>query len=169
MARPNPQPASTEWEKGPKLNHQQAPNGGKKLFGARKVFFRLAGLLVVGKNFSGPKKFLFPIQCLRTPNLQYSLCCPFKFPRSCAQRQPPSKRMCSFAAAVLCKATLPQGVTNYKCAWQSACAVTNTNPSSPLLEELAKYTRETFVSLSSHKTKMPSHALKYHRPWRMSA
>ena len=28
------------------------------------------------------------------------------------------------------KATLPQGVTNCKCAWQSACAVTSTNPSS---------------------------------------
>ena len=82
----------------------------KKLFGARKVFFRLAGLLVVGKNFSGPKKCFFPIRCLRAPNLQYSLCCPFRFPHSCAQRQPPPKRLCSFAAAVLCKATLPQGV-----------------------------------------------------------
>ena len=100
MARPNPQPASTEWEKGSKLNHQQAPNGGKKLFGARKVFFRLAGLLVVGKNFSGPKKFFSPIRCFGAPNLQYSLCCPLRFPHSCAQRKPPPKRMCSFAAAV---------------------------------------------------------------------
>ena len=36
-------PTSTEWRK-------KAP----------KAFFRLAGLLVVGKNFSGPKKFFSP-------------------------------------------------------------------------------------------------------------
>ena len=39
-------PASTEWR--------------KKTFWGPKSFFRLAGLLVVGKNFSGPKKFFFP-------------------------------------------------------------------------------------------------------------
>ena len=87
--------------------------GEKNFLGPEKFF---SGLLVCWwweKTFRAPKSF-FPIRCLRTPSLQYSLCCPFKFPRSCAQRQPPSKRMCSFAAAVLCKATLPQGVTDCK-------------------------------------------------------
>ena len=70
-----------------------------------------------GKNFSGLKKLFFPIRCLHPKPSVFIVLCPFKifeFRRSCAQRQPPSKRMCSFAAAVLCKATLPQGVTDCK-------------------------------------------------------
>ena len=143
-------PASTEW-------------------GDPKSFFLACWFAGGGKKLFGPQKVFSPHSVLADPKPSIFIVLSFKFPRSCAQRQPPSKRMCSFAAAVLCKATLPQGVTNCKCAWQSACAVTSTNLGSPPLEELAKHTRKTFVSLSSHKTNMPSHALKYHRPWRMSA
>ena len=87
---------------------------GEKTFWGPKKFFPACWFAGGGKKLFGPQKVFFPHSVLADPNLQYSLYCPLKFPRSCAQRQPPSKRMCSFAAAVLCKATLPQGVTDCK-------------------------------------------------------